>query len=68
LAGEGGRLPNPHILMRPFLQREAVLSGKIEGAQATLGELLAASRISGPEPVRSGLKPRRNRGVPCIRC
>jgi hypothetical protein len=22
LAGEGGRLPNPHILMRPFLQRE----------------------------------------------
>jgi Fic family protein len=42
LAGEGGRLPNPHILMRPFLQREAVLSSKIEGTQATLGELLAA--------------------------
>jgi Fic family protein len=36
LAGEGGRLPNPHILMRPFLQREAVLSSKIEGTQATL--------------------------------
>jgi Fic family protein len=44
LAGEGGRLPNPHILMRPFLQREAVLSSKIEGTQATLGELLAAVR------------------------
>jgi Fic family protein len=42
LAGEGGRLPNPHILMRPFVQREAVLSSKIEGTQATLGELLAA--------------------------
>ncbi|HEY2328976.1 MAG TPA: Fic family protein [Verrucomicrobiae bacterium] len=42
LAGEGRRLPNPHILMRPFLQREAVLSSKIEGTQATLGELLAA--------------------------
>ena len=28
--------------MRPFLQREAVLSSKIEGTQATLGELLAA--------------------------
>lgn len=42
LAGEGGRLPNPHILMRPFTQREAVLSSKIEGTQATLGELLAA--------------------------
>src|SRR5260370_21349941 len=42
LAGEGGRLPNPHVLIRPFVQREAVLSSKIEGTQATLGELLAA--------------------------
>jgi Fic family protein len=42
LAGEGGRLPNPHMLMRPFARREAVLSSKIEGTQATLGELLAA--------------------------
>ncbi len=42
LAGEGRRLPNPHILIRPFLRREAVLSSKIEGTQATLGELLAA--------------------------
>ena len=41
LAGEGGRLPNPHVLMRPFVKREAVLSSKIEGTQATLGELLA---------------------------
>ena len=42
LAGEGGRLPNPHVLMRPFVAREAVLSSRIEGTQATLGELLAA--------------------------
>ena len=42
LAGEGGRLPNPHVLIRPFVQREAVLSSRIEGTQATLGELLAA--------------------------
>ena len=42
LAGEGGRLPNPHLLMRPFVRREAVLSSRIEGTQATLGELLAA--------------------------
>lgn len=41
LAGEGGSLPNPHLLMRPFLRREAVLSSRIEGTQATLGELLA---------------------------
>jgi Fic family protein len=42
LAGEGGRLLNPHVLIRPFVRREAVLSSKIEGTQATLGELLAA--------------------------
>src|SRR5712692_8103979 len=42
LAGEGGHLPNPHLFIRPFLRREAVLSSKIEGTQATLGELLAA--------------------------
>lgn len=41
LAGEGKRLPNPHVLIRPFVRREAVLSSRIEGTQATLGELLA---------------------------
>lgn len=41
LAGEGGRLPNPQLLMRPFLTQEAVLSSRIEGTQSTLGELLA---------------------------
>jgi len=42
LAGEGRRLPNPHLLLRPFMRREAVLSSRIEGTQATLGELLAS--------------------------
>ena len=42
LAGEGRRLPNPHLLIRPFVRKEAVLSSRIEGTQATLGELFAA--------------------------
>ena len=42
LAGEGRRLPNPHLLIRPFVQREAVYSSRIEGTQSTLGELLAS--------------------------
>ena len=42
LAREGHKLPNPHLLIRPFITREAVLSSKIEGTQATLGEILAA--------------------------
>ena len=42
LAGEGRRVPNPHLLIRPFVRKEAVLSSRIEGTLATLGELLAA--------------------------
>jgi len=42
LAGEGRRLANPHLLIRPFIRREAVLSSRIEGTETTLGELLAA--------------------------
>lgn len=42
LAGEGRQLPNPHLLIRPFIRREAVLSSRIEGTQATLGEILAS--------------------------
>lgn len=42
LSGEGRKLPNPHLLTRPFMKREAVLSSRIEGTVATLGELLAA--------------------------
>jgi len=41
LAGEARSLPNPLILMRPFVRREAVLSSKIEGTTTTLPELLA---------------------------
>ena len=41
LAGEGRRLPNPHLLIQPFVRKEAVQSSRIEGTQATLGELLA---------------------------
>ena len=42
LTGEAKRLPNPHVLIRPYARREAVYSSKIEGTQATLGEILAA--------------------------
>lgn len=42
LAREGGRLPNPHLMIRPFVMREAVLSSKIEGTRTTLDEMLVA--------------------------
>ena len=42
LAGEARHLPNPNLLVAPFIRKEAVLSSRIEGTQTTLGELLAA--------------------------
>lgn len=39
LAGVGRTLANPHLLIRPFVRREAVLSSRIEGTQASLSEL-----------------------------
>lgn len=40
LSGLGKMLPNPHMLIGPFLKHEAVLSSRIEGTQATEEDLL----------------------------
>lgn len=40
LAGVARTLPNPHLLIRPFMRKEAVLSSRIEGTQASLSDLL----------------------------
>lgn len=39
LAGSARNLPNPHLLIGPFIRREAVLSSRIEGTQASLSDL-----------------------------
>lgn len=40
LSGLGGQLPNPHLLISPYVKREAVLSSRIEGTKASLSDLL----------------------------
>jgi Fic family protein len=40
LSGLGDTLPNPHLLIYPFIRREAVLSSRIEGTQSSLSDLL----------------------------
>ena len=45
LAGLGRALPNPHLLIRPFVRREAVLSSRIEGTQASLSDLYAYEAV-----------------------
>ena len=41
LAGVGETIPNPHLLIRPFIRREAVLSSRIEGTVASLSDVFA---------------------------
>ena len=56
LSGLGRTLANPHLLIGPFIRREAVLSSRIEGTQANAAELYAyeAGQLALP-----GLKPGR---------
>lgn len=41
LSGLGALLPNPHLLIAPYLRREAVSSSRIEGTRASLFDVLA---------------------------
>jgi Fic family protein len=53
LEGIGHRLPNPHLLIGPFLRREAVLSSRIEGTVATAEELVLFE-VAPTEPPKPG--------------
>jgi Fic family protein len=45
LAGLGRSLLNSHLVIAPFVRREAVLSSRIEGTQASLSDLYAYEAI-----------------------
>jgi len=40
LSEVGASFPAPHVVVRPFIRREAVVSSRIEGTQTSLQELL----------------------------
>jgi Fic family protein len=48
LAGVGRMLPNPYLLIRPFMSREAILSSRIEGTRASLSDLFFFEAASEP--------------------
>ena len=48
LAGIGETLLNPHLLIAPFLRREAVLSSRIEGTRASVSDVYAAEATGRP--------------------
>ena len=49
LAGVGQLVPNPHLLIRPYLLREALSSTRIEGTQASLADVFE-TEASGEVP------------------
>jgi len=62
LSGLGRSLPNPHLLIMPFVRREAVLSSRIEGTRASLSDLytyeaIQLSLFEPPPDVREGIQP-----------
>ena len=48
LDGVGETLPNPGLLIAPFLRREAVLSSRIEGTQASVTDVYDAEATGAP--------------------
>jgi Fic family protein len=48
LAGVGRLLPNPDLLLRPYLLREALSSTRIEGTQASMAEVFESAAASDP--------------------
>ncbi len=62
LAGLGRNIPNPNLLINPFIRREAVLSSMIEGTQTQIKHLYAyeAGQMDipgfGPQPSEPDLR------------
>lgn len=61
LAGAGRLLPDPHLLVRAYITREAVASSRIEGTQASVTEVFDAdvsgiARSSDIQEVRNYIK------------
>jgi Fic family protein len=50
LAGVGRLLRDPHLLVRPYVTREALASSRIEGTQASLSEVFKAVASGGSSP------------------
>lgn len=48
LAGAGRLLPNPHLLLQPYIAREALASSRIEGTQASLSDVFDAQARNRP--------------------
>jgi Fic family protein len=60
LSGTGRILPNPYLLISPYMRREAVSSSRIEGTQASLNDLFFFEAAETDEPEVPDVKEVRN--------
>lgn len=60
LAGAGRLLRNSHILVEPYITREAVASSRIEGTQASMAEVFQAAAGGGTSAEGSDVREVRN--------
>jgi Fic family protein len=56
LAGIGRLLPDPHILIQPLARREAVLSSRIEGTEASFSDLAVFEAAGRPDSDASDVR------------
>ena len=62
LSGLGRNLPNPHLLIAPYMRLEAVLSSRIEGTRTELADLLL-DEVQAEAPSRDAAEVREIREV-----
>lgn len=60
LSGTGRLLPNPYLLIAPYIRREAVSSSRIEGTQASLNDLFFYEAEEKEEPKVADVREVRN--------
>jgi Fic family protein len=60
LSGTGSLLANPYLLISPYVRREAVSSSRIEGTQASLGDLFLFEAAESEKPRVSDVREVRN--------
>jgi Fic family protein len=56
LSAFGAQLPNPHILIAPYMRQEAVLSSRIEGTRATISDLFLQEVKAAPQDVPADVR------------
>ena len=68
LSGLVGHLPNPGLIIAPYVRREALLSSRIEGTQASLADVMLEEALGDrPDPQKQDIREVSNYGAALYR-